>query len=51
MDRDQQKYDVHSTMEVDGPSNKNKPTAPDEFDERYRTTRMEIWAYYACVDC
>jgi hypothetical protein len=52
MDRDQQKNNVNSTVEVDGPSNKvDQPTAPDEFDERYRTTRMEIWAYYACVDC
>lgn len=25
------------------------PIAPDQFDERYRTTKMEIWAYYACV--
>ncbi|CAG7936506.1 unnamed protein product [Penicillium nalgiovense] len=48
MDRDQQKNGVNSTVEVDGPSNKiDQPTAPDEFDERYRTTRMEIWAYYA----
>jgi hypothetical protein len=23
--------------------------APDVFDERYRTTKWEIWAYYACV--
>jgi hypothetical protein len=23
--------------------------APDLFDERYRTTKWEIWAYYACV--
>jgi hypothetical protein len=27
------------------------PTAPDQFDERYCTTKWEIWAYYACVDC
>lgn len=27
------------------------PIAPDHFDERYRTTRKEIWAYYACVCC
>jgi len=26
-----------------------QPTAPDQFDENYRTTKYEIWAYYACV--
>jgi hypothetical protein len=26
-----------------------QPTAPDQFDEKYRTTRSEIWAYYSCV--
>ncbi|KAL4987234.1 autophagy-related protein 22-like protein [Aspergillus falconensis] len=24
-----------------------QPTAPDQFDESHRTTRLEIWAYYA----
>lgn len=28
---------------------KSENIAPDQFDEKYRTTRMEIWAYYACV--
>lgn len=45
-----------STVEVDhGPRGEaaqvevfNK-TAPDHFDEKYRTTKYEIWAYYACV--
>ena len=23
--------------------------APDKFDERYRTTKKEIYAYYRCV--
>lgn len=23
--------------------------APDQMDEKYRTTKHEIWAYYACV--
>ena len=51
MDQDQHKDD-NSTAEVDraGPKS-DQPTAPDQFDEKYRTTRMEIWAYYACVDC
>jgi hypothetical protein len=26
-----------------------QPVAPDQFDEKYRTTQLEIWAYYACV--
>jgi len=24
-----------------------KPVAPDQFDLRYETSRMEIWSYYA----
>ncbi|KAJ5921940.1 hypothetical protein N7516_009643 [Penicillium verrucosum] len=49
MDQDQHKDDINSSVEVDGlPPNKiDQPIAPDQFDERYRTTRMEIWAYYA----
>lgn len=27
----------------------DQPIAPDQFDEKYRTTQIEIWAYYACV--
>lgn len=27
-----------------------QPIVPDQFDEKYRTTKWEIWAYYACVD-
>lgn len=23
---------------------------PDQFDERYRTTKWEVWAYYVCVE-
>jgi hypothetical protein len=49
-----------STVEVDnGPQGEapqievldktEQPVAPDQFDENYRTTRNEIWAYYACV--
>lgn len=25
----------------------DRPVAPDQFDERYETTKKEIWAYYA----
>lgn len=31
---------------VDVPSDEDAPVAPDQFDERYETTRHEIWAYY-----
>lgn len=24
-----------------------RPVAPDQFDERYETSKWEIWAYYA----
>lgn len=50
---DQDKDMVASTVEVKRPQIDSKPegglVAPDQFDERYRTTRKEIWAYYACV--
>ncbi|KAJ5565748.1 Major facilitator superfamily domain general substrate transporter [Penicillium sp. DV-2018c] len=43
--------DPLSTVEVDranSPEDKmDQPIAPDQFDGRYRTTKMEIWAYYA----
>lgn len=26
-----------------------QPVAPDQFDDQYRTTKWEIWAYYAWV--
>lgn len=28
----------------------DRPVAPDQFEEKYRTTRQEVWAYYSCVD-
>lgn len=28
---------------------KNITVAPGQIDEKYRTTKREIWAYYACV--
>lgn len=31
---------------VDVPSD-DTPVAPDQFDERYETTRKEVWAYYS----
>ncbi|KAL4957133.1 autophagy-related protein 22-like protein [Aspergillus filifer] len=32
---------------VDTEAQGEQPTAPDQFDDNYRTTRLEIWAYYA----
>lgn len=36
-------------VDVDAQEKSERPIAPDQFDERYRTTRNEIWAYYSCV--
>lgn len=36
-------------VDVDVQDESERPIAPDQFDERYRTTRKEIWAYYSCV--
>ncbi|KAJ5651257.1 uncharacterized protein N7484_004980 [Penicillium longicatenatum] len=51
---DQLKDNTLSTVEEDlqGSSqleqlDKTENVAPDHFDEKYRTTRMEIWAYYS----
>lgn len=49
-----------TTVEADDGLTKSQPqaeifakdeqiVAPDQFDEKYQTTRNEIWAYYACV--
>lgn len=52
---DQLKDNTLATVEEDpqGSSQLDKAenVAPDQFDEKYRTTRMEIWAYYSCVMC
>jgi cysteine synthase len=37
--------------QVDLATNTDQIDAPDQFDDKYRTTRNEIWAYYACVVC
>ena len=44
--RDEQAKQVASQTVYDSPE---QLIAPDQFDERFRTTRWEIWAYYACV--
>lgn len=54
---DQLKDNALSTVEVEPKgsplemeqSGKVDNVAPDQFDEKYRTTRTEIWAYYSCV--
>ncbi|KAI9688684.1 MAG: hypothetical protein M1822_001041 [Bathelium mastoideum] len=29
------------------PEESDRPVAPDQFDEKYETTKLEIWAYYS----
>lgn len=41
--------DTQCSPQIEVLDKSEQPIAPDQFDERYRTTRMEIWAYYACV--
>ncbi|OJJ46757.1 hypothetical protein ASPZODRAFT_132891 [Penicilliopsis zonata CBS 506.65] len=36
-----------SAIDEESPAPVDQPTAPDQFDERFQTTRREIWAYYA----
>ncbi|XHG02355.1 hypothetical protein AWENTII_005711 [Aspergillus wentii] len=44
------KSSIHEEIQ-DAPLDKNtdQPIAPDQFDEKYHTTKWEIWAYYSCV--
>lgn len=42
-----QKTGLHQTQSLD---KTERPVAPDQFEEKYRTTRQEIWAYYSCVN-
>ena len=56
MESDKVKHATLSAEEVDreishvGIGDKSEQlVAPDQFDDNYRTTRNEIWAYYACV--
>jgi hypothetical protein len=30
-----------------GADDEDQPIAPDQFDEKYETTRKEIWSYYS----
>lgn len=30
-----------------GSEESERPVAPDQFDEKYETTKWEIWAYYS----
>ncbi|KAI9934765.1 hypothetical protein ASPWEDRAFT_653753 [Aspergillus wentii DTO 134E9] len=42
------KSSIHEEIQ-DAPLDKNtdQPIAPDQFDEKYHTTKWEIWAYYS----
>lgn len=48
-DTDLSAVEVGPTSQGQEDQKKSENIAPDQFDEKYRTTRMEIWAYYACV--
>ena len=37
-------------LSEEGLSESEQPIAPDQFDERYVTTKAEIYAYYWCVE-
>ncbi|KAL4807053.1 autophagy-related protein 22-like protein [Aspergillus unguis] len=39
--------DIGTDLDADAEAHAERPTAPDHFDDGYRTTRLEIWAYYA----
>lgn len=41
--------DIPGIPQIEVGDKSEHPIAPDQFDEKYRTSRMEIWAYYACV--
>lgn len=56
MEPDKDKHASLSAVEVDREVSQvaledktQQLVAPDQFDDNYRTTRNEIWAYYACV--
>jgi hypothetical protein len=56
MEPDKDKHTTLSAEEVDRDvpqialgDKSEQLVAPDQFDDNYRTTRNEIWAYYACV--
>ncbi|KAL4743877.1 autophagy-related protein 22-like protein [Aspergillus similis] len=46
---DLEKVQYPAVQELDAEANAaaQRLTAPDQFDDSYRTTRLEIWAYYA----
>lgn len=52
MDEPTSDIEVKSGVVSEGKLDKSeKRIAPDQFDERYLTTKKEIHAYYWCVDC
>lgn len=47
-DNNKQPITRDSTIDQEDSDDKQH-IAPDQFDERYQTTKWEIWAYYAWV--
>lgn len=44
---DKQKQPIAQDSAID--KDAEQPIAPDQFDEKYLTTKWETWAYYAWV--
>ncbi|KAL7653931.1 hypothetical protein ACMYSQ_008602 [Aspergillus niger] len=48
--RDEHKPEkLNVVQELDEDTDVEQRVAPDQIDDNFRTTRWEIWAYYACV--
>ncbi|KAL3437223.1 autophagy-related protein 22-like protein [Aspergillus tetrazonus] len=47
LDMEKVQYPAIQELDAKAHAAAKRPTAPDQFDESYRTTRLEIWAYYA----
>lgn len=41
--------ELNVVHELDQDKDVEQRVAPDQVEDKYRTTRWEIWAYYACV--
>lgn len=38
---------VKGAVDAHGDLESPRPVAPDQFDEAYETTKLEIWSYYS----
>lgn len=46
---DKKKGDETVTQDAVLDPDLEQPVAPDQFDNKYQTSKWEIWAYYTCV--